>query len=144
MRDCVKPSPDLALIAKLIGDNHYYKRKGKAEENKHKPQAYGGKGHGGTPAFAPVCHLNDKANQGFQQRAFGHMLGAGEATPATTSAPRWGVGGVYRTQLAKTKTKSKTCGKICPSFSLFRCSAADVGRNVGRTGKAEIMQQNQR
>ena len=64
MRDCVKPSPDLAMIAKYICDNHGYKRKGKAEEKKHKPQGYGGKGHGGNPRkFAPLCHINDKANQ---------------------------------------------------------------------------------
>jgi len=37
MRDCVKPSPDLAMIAEPIGDNHYYERKGKAEEKKDKP-----------------------------------------------------------------------------------------------------------
>jgi hypothetical protein len=36
MRDCVKPSPGSAMIAELTGDNHYYKRKGKAGEKKHK------------------------------------------------------------------------------------------------------------
>jgi len=52
------------MIAKHICDNHGYKRKGKAEEKKHKPQGYGGKGHGGNPRkFAPLCHINDKANQ---------------------------------------------------------------------------------
>jgi len=37
MRDCVKPSPDLAMIAEPIGNNRCDKRKGKAEEKKHKP-----------------------------------------------------------------------------------------------------------
>jgi hypothetical protein len=36
MRDCVKPSLGSAMIAELTGDNHYYKRKGKAEEKERK------------------------------------------------------------------------------------------------------------
>src|SRR2546421_5606570 len=64
MRDCVKPSPDLAMIAKHICDNHGYKRKGKAEEKKHKPQGYGGKGHGGNPRkIPPLCPIKDKTHQ---------------------------------------------------------------------------------
>jgi hypothetical protein len=36
MWDCVKPSPDSAMIAEHPGDNDYYKPKGKAEEKKRK------------------------------------------------------------------------------------------------------------
>jgi hypothetical protein len=46
MRDCLKPSPDLAMIAEPIGDNQRYKRKGEAEEKKTSHRVMGGKDHG--------------------------------------------------------------------------------------------------